>query len=161
VAAPDTSRRPRLAGALLPLLATAVLAGCGRDGSDLETGIPSGYPTVASSDVDGRFDMTEIVAEGHGVDLDGRATPVVSVDVVTGGIEVDVVCNRYLGSFTLDPDQRASVTLTGGTSEDCGADNRLEAAIVEIFDRVDHWDRSAGGFQLTSTVGDLIGLTRS
>lgn len=143
----------------LALVATA----CGA--ADADEGDPTG-PTVADGRFDGRFALVEAVLDG-GTGADGsdggeddggpasgadRLTGVVfEFDARFGALAVETACGELLGSFTLLDDGRAGVSITGGRSAECDADDRDAVdALVAALGRVEAWDDADDGFELRS-----------
>jgi len=141
------------------LMATVLATACA--GADGESGsaIPRNFPTVASPDLHGRYEIDEATVEGRSLDVATPTQPVVDIDVVTGAVTVELTCNLAIGSFTLDPDQMASFTLPGGTSEPC-PDGGVETALLATLSRIDGWRPTADGLEIFSSAGDLLVLRR-
>jgi heat shock protein HslJ len=144
----------------LALATVLMLAACAADGSASEGAIPDNYPTIAPAMVDGRYDVIEINGPTGPVALDDAVPPTVEVDVVTGELRIEPLCNRYLGSFTLDPDGTASFTVTGGTSETC-PDPAIEQAVLDAFGAADRWTETDDGLELSGSASTMIRLRRS
>ena len=152
------SRRLFLTSTALATVLT--LTACAADGSASENGIPDNYPTIAPVIVHGRYDVVEITGPTGPVRLDVVVPPVVDIDVVTAELRIEPVCNRYLGSFTLDADGTASFTITGGTDETC-PDPAVEEAILGAFDAVHQWTQIDGGLELSGSGSTMIRLRRT
>ena len=151
------SRRRLVTSMALPMV--LALTACAADGSASENGIPDNYPTIAPVVVHGRYDVVEITGPAAPVRPDGVVSPVVELDVVTGELRIEPVCNRYLGSFTLDADGTASFTITGGTDEAC-PDPAVEEAILGAFDAVRQWTQIDDGLELSGSGSTMIRLRR-
>jgi len=127
------------------------LAGCGTQEA-FESDIPVGFPTIAPAEVAGTYDIVIFAPPpGGGEDPpDFSATPTVDLDVVTGALTVVTPCNQHLGSFSLEADGRASLTITGGTNDDCPTAEGAQVLLLEVVAGVNRW--TGDGQQL-----DLVG----
>lgn len=143
-------------------LAILLLIGCGTAAnSEIPgSGIPSGYPTIASPDFQGTFELTGATVDGQSLDLGAAATRQIAFDVVTGAATVDLGCDRRLGSFTLAADGQASVTLTGRIEVDPCSPSEIDESILDLIDRVERWESNGDGFRLLAAGGDGLMLSR-
>lgn len=161
----------RLLGWFVVAALLALTSGaCGGSGSGDDGTVPVGYPTIAPLVVNGTFELVEATAEDKPVTI--GVPPLITIDVVTGGLEADLGCNRYLGSYTLNSEGggdeaeaagkggTASFTFAGGTSQSCPDGGAAEKTLLDIFDRVDGWKGDGAGLTLTSSIGDRIELRR-
>ena len=137
-----------------------ILSGCVPADPVSGDSIPANYPTIASPTVQGRFEIVELSDDGGAADLAGPVTPTVAFDVVTGELRIETGCNQYLGSFTLDPDGRASFTVAGGTREQCPDGQELERQTLDAFGRIDGWTEVGDGLELTGLGSTVIRLRR-
>lgn len=156
------------AAVMVAVLLTMVLllSACGADaetGSDGDPGPNSGGqngegPRVADARFEGDF-LVEQLSDGSGpVPL--FTTPSINFETVFGGLTVKPGCNTYFGSFTLAEDGTASMTVAGGSTEDCGGLAPQEEAILETLASVTSWTEVDGGFRLDGTGGRSILLRR-
>lgn len=140
-----------------------VLIGCaaGPDSGTSPSGIPIGYPTIASTDFNGMFEIIDATVDGMTVALGAASTSVVEFDVVTGAATVDLGCDRRLGSFTLDGDQRASITLTGRIEVEPCTESDLDDVLWDLIGRLERWEPADNGFRLVAANGDGLILRRA
>lgn len=155
--------RPARSGRAIVAISSAIvlLIGCGSaaDSEIAGNGIPSGYPTIASADFQGAFEITGATVDGRSLDLGAASSRQVTFDVVTGAATVDLGCDRRLGSFTLDADGRASITLTGRIEVEPCSPSDVDDALVDLIERVERWERAGDGFQLVAAGGDSLVLS--
>lgn len=142
-------------------LAVLLLIGCGTAADSEIPGseIPSGYPTIASPDFQGTFEIIGATVDGLSLDLGTASTRLMTFDVVTGEAMVDLGCDRRLGSFTLAADGQASITLTGRMEVDPCSPSEVDESILELVDRVERWEPTEGGFRLLVAGGDRLVLS--
>ena len=136
------------------------LIGCGT-AADSETGgggIPDGYPTIASADFQGTFEIVGATIAGQPLELVTISTRQIDFDVVTGAATVDLGCERRLGSFTLADDGQASITLTGRIEIEPCSPSDVDDSLVELIDRIERWEPTDGGFRLVAAGGDDLVL---
>ncbi len=154
--------RIRTCRSVVPMaLAVLLSIGCGTaaDGEIPGGEIPSGYPTIASPDFQGTFEITGATVGRRSLDLGTASTRQIAFDVVTGAATLDVGCSRRLGSFTLSADGQASITLTGRTEIDPCSPSEIDESILELVDRVERWEQTEGGFRLLAAGGDRVVLS--
>ncbi len=140
-----------------------VLTGCAAGPDTVTDGsnVPAGYPTMAATDFNGTFEITEAAIGGDILPLDDATVRLMTFDVVTGAATVELGCRRALGSFTFAPDQRASITLTGGNTIDpCPPSTDSDEPLWDLIDRIEQWESTGGGFQLVAGSDDRLTLTR-
>jgi len=151
----------RIGRSTLSILFLALfLIGCGT-ADDSETdggGVPAGYPTIASADFQGTFEITGATIAGRPLELGTASTRQIDFDVVTGAATVDLGCERRLGSFTLAGDGQASITLTGSIEIDPCSPSDLDDSLLELIDRVERWEPIDGGYRLLAAGGDDLVL---
>ena len=144
------SHRRQIGGTAASIgLATLFLVGCaaGADSQPQNGAVPDGYPTIASTDFNGMFEIAEATIDGAPLSVGAAATTIMEFDVVTGAATVDLGCDRRLGSFTLADDMRASITLTGRIEiEPCTA-SAIDDALWELIDRLERWEPVNGGLR--------------
>lgn len=139
---PVTKMLPLLLGALI------LLSGCGADGSDDDQGgVTGGEPRVADARFEGDFEIADISRDGQQVALSTAAT--LNFETVFGGLTVAPGCNTYFGSFTLAEDGTASITVAGGSKEDCGARDAQELVVLDALAAVTAWVETDTGFRFT------------
>ncbi|MEL6983389.1 MAG: META domain-containing protein [Actinomycetota bacterium] len=151
---PDASqlRSGRSAGSRLVAVAIGalfLLTGCGAS-EDVDDGVtePStDGPRVADARFDGRFEISEVVADQAPFALSQQ--PAIEIETEFGGLTVLPGCNTYFGSFTLTEDGEASFTITGGSGQDCGPLAEQEATVLAALDAVDQWDEVEAGFRFS------------
>ncbi len=136
-----------------------LLAACAADDTASGAAIPDGYPTIASAEFNGSFAITAATVAGSAVELDPASSRLVGFDVVTGAAEVDLGCDRRLGSFTMTDDGRASITLTGQIVVDPCSPSDVDDDLWALIERVERWESTDGGFRLIATGGDNLVLT--
>lgn len=151
------TRRRGLAGLLVVVLC---LSSCGADIQDDPTSpiAPSNGTRVADARFEGEFTVTSIMLDGQDVPLRTLAT--VDIDTVFGGLTVIPGCNTYFGSFTLTEAGRASFTVAGGSSQDCGDLGPQEDAVLAALGAAERWSETPDGFRFESGGGDSISVSR-
>lgn len=142
VVQPLTKMLPLLLGALI------LLNGCAADGSDGDqAGAKGGEPRVADARFEGDFEIANISRDGQQIALSTAAT--LNFETVYGGLTVDPGCNTYFGSFTLEEDGTASITIAGGSREVCGALDTQELVVLQALAAVTAWIETDSGFRFT------------
>lgn len=137
-----------------------LLIGCASapDSETEGTGIPAGFPTIASPEFHGSFEITEVTVGETPVDLEPASTRLIEFNVVTGAATIDLGCDRRLGSFTLDADRQASITLTGRIEVDPCPPSDADNALWDLIERVEQWEPAGDGFRLIASGGDNLVL---
>ncbi len=149
--------------AVLAIGLALTLAACGATETiDSESEIPVGFPTIAPAEVNGVYELTSVQPSiSETTDIAFTATPSAELDVVTGTLAIDTACNRYLGSFSLEDDGRASFTITGGTSDECPAEVAdQDDLMLEVLAATDQWSQDGGNLLFSGTAGPMT-WTRS
>lgn len=156
---------------MLTIMAIAVVnvlaAGCGS--SEEEADGPTG-PTVATTELGGTYQLTQLQVDGDEVAIDAIEVGDgldVTIDAAFGGLRLDTACGVLLGSFSLAEDGRAGVTIAGGSTIDCSAAARgQQDELVSALGRIDAWSAEGdatplvSGIDLASSADDLIILRR-
>ncbi len=161
----STHRRLPVPGrTIVTLLIVSILAlvGCAGSatGDSPDNAIPAGYPTIASPDFHGTFEIGDVTVDGSTVDPAPGSTPLVDLDVVTGAVTLDLGCVRRLGSFTLAADGTASITLTGQIEVDPCPPQDPDDPLLDLLGRVERWEPAGDGFRLVAAGGDHLVLVR-
>lgn len=117
-----------------------------------------GGPRVANARFDGDFIISDVTFDGRPVPLE--TVPTINFETVFGGLTVKPGCNTYFGSFTLAEDGTASITVPGGTSQDCGGLGSQEEAVLAALAEVTSWAETDDGFRLAGPSGSSLTMTR-
>ncbi len=130
---------------LLPLLGVVMLfVGCAADDGTDPSPSDDG-PRVADSRFEGDFAITAVSHDGQ---VDELSTPVrLNFETIFGALTVEPGCNIYFGSFTLAEDGSASLTIAGGSREDCGRLAAQEELVLAALRAVDSWAEVDDGFR--------------
>lgn len=150
---------------LAVVASTLLMAACGTG----DPGADSAGPTVAPTRIGGTYEIERLVVDGADATIgelgvDGARRVV--IDAEFGGLRIETACGALLGSFTLEADGSAGVTVAGGSTRECSAAAAEQRAeLLAALGRVDGWtaDDAAAGpaeqLELTSPTDTLI-LTR-
>lgn len=143
-----TTATPGQAG-LLILLGALLLSACGADDRTANPDTNPG-PTVADSQFSGHFTIADVADEGELLTL--SAPYAVEFETEYGTLTVTGPCNDYLGSFSLEQNGRASITLPGATNKSCSVElSEEELLVVQLLERAANWTETTSGFRLEST----------
>ncbi len=133
-------------------------AACGSSAEPTDPTASGTGPRVADARFEGDFFLDGVTMDGRLVPLETVAT--IKFETVFGGLQVKPGCNTYFGSFTLAEDGTASITVPGGTNQDCGGLGFQEEAILTALAGVTSWAETADGFRLDGPSGTSVALTR-
>ncbi len=113
---------------------------------------------MANARFDGDFIISDVTFDGRPVPLE--TVPTINFETVFGGLTVKPGCNTYFGSFTLAEDGTASITVPGGTSQDCGDLGSQEEAVLAALAEVTSWAETDDGFRLAGPSDSSLTMTR-
>ena len=140
----------RRLGLLLAFWALVLTVSCGAtpaidSSGDPETGLPEGRWIVTTLDVD-----------GHAIDLDQSSVRLEMLNVGSS-LRVDTGCHRLFGSYTFNPDNSASFTVPGTSTNECsGTDQVVEDAFLAVIESVNSWQGDRQELSLVAPTGRLV-----
>lgn len=130
------------------LLCPVLLSACGSTGEVAEDAPRTG-PTVADSKFAGQFAISAFTENEQTRELSVGYR--VEFETEFGALTVTGPCNILFGSFSLESDGSASMTLPGATNKKCEPElKEEEVAVREALIQISKWTQITDGYRLTS-----------
>jgi len=137
---------------MLLVVVMTVAGGCGQQSDRSASGLP------LTTRVDGLFTVDKAMVAGVAVDRVNEFQ--ITVDAEHHGLRLVGPCSTLYGAMTLLDDQRAGVTLAGGTARQCDeADSSAQVAMLDLLGRVNHWALDAEALRFDAANGDSLTLS--